>query len=91
LADLTNDGKPEFCATVSVGSGIIDNRIVVFDYAEGKTYQLSDRMHYDYYLSLSGDKLTATQTDRLDNKPLVTAQLLLVNGEIFRFGIKAED
>lgn len=23
LADLTNDGKPEFCATVSIGSGII--------------------------------------------------------------------
>lgn len=91
LADLTNDGRPEFCATVSVGSGIIDNRIIVFDYVTGKEYQLSDRMYYDYFLSLDNGKLMVTQTDYLDSKPLVTAELRLVNGEIFRFGNSIEN
>lgn len=91
LADLTNDGKPEFCATVSVGSGIIDNRVIVVDYVTGKAYQLSDRMHYDYFLSLDNGKLMVTQTNYLDGKPLVTAELRLVNGEIFRFGNTVEN
>lgn len=91
LADLTNDGKPEFCATVSLGSGIIDNRVIVFDYAADKMYQLSDRMYYDYFLSLDNGRLMVTQTNYMDRKPLVTAELRLVNGEIFRFGNSIED
>ncbi len=91
LADLTNDGKPEFCATVSFGSGIIDNRIIVFDYAADKMYQLSDRMCYDYFLSQDNEKLMVTQTNYLDSKPLATAQLRLVNGEIFKFGTSIEN
>ena len=91
LTDLTNDGKPELCATVSLGSGIIDNRVIVFDYVTGKEYVLSDRMYYDYFLTLDNGKLMVTQTDYLDGKPLVTAELRLVNGEIFRFGNPVED
>jgi len=91
LTDLTNDGKPELCATVSLGSGIIDDRIIVFDYAADKMYQLSDRMYYDYFLSLDNEKLMVTQTNYLDSKPLATAELRLVNGEIFRFGNTIED
>ena len=91
LTDLTNDGKPEFCSTVSLGSGIIDNRVIVFDYVTDKEYQLSDRMYYDYFLKLDNGKLMVTQTDYLDGKPLVTAELQLVNGEIFRFGNTIED
>lgn len=86
LADLTNDEKPEFCATVGFGSGIIDNRIIVFDYATGKEYRLSDRMQYDYFLTLDNGKLMVTQTDYLDHGPLATAELRLVNGEIVTFG-----
>jgi hypothetical protein len=62
LADLTNDGKPEFCATVSYGSGIVDTRIVVYDYVMSKSYELADRMSYDYTLSMQGGQLMATQT-----------------------------
>ncbi|MBV1757047.1 MAG: hypothetical protein KMY55_04295 [Dethiosulfatibacter sp.] len=85
LADLTNDGKPEFCATVSFGSGIVDNRVIVFDYATDKEYQLSDRMYFDYFLGLSNGKLMVTRTDYMDSKPLVTAELRLENEEIVRF------
>jgi hypothetical protein len=86
LADLTNDGKPELCATIGLGSGIVDSRIIVYDYTAGNTYQLADRMHYDYYLSLDDEKLIVTQTNFMEDQPLASAELQLVNGEIFRFG-----
>lgn len=86
LADLTNDGKPEFCATVSMGSGIVDTRIIVYDYANGQTYQLAERMKYDYNLSIQDGKVMVTQSDFLDGKPLITGDLQLVNGEIAGFG-----
>jgi len=86
LADLTNDGKPEICATVSFGSGICDTRVTVYDYANGEEYQLADRAYYDYYLSMHEGKVMVTQTAYRDPKPLATAQLQLLNGEIFRFG-----
>ena len=86
LADLTNDGKPEFCATVSMGSGIVDTRIIVCDYAKSQTYQLAERMKYDYNLSIQDGKVMVTQSDFLDGKPLITGDLQLVNGEIAGFG-----
>ena len=52
--DLTGDGLPELCATCSFGSGIIDNRVIFYDYAKGIRYELSDRGHYDYALRASG-------------------------------------
>lgn len=52
LADLNGDGKREICSTVSMGSGMIDERIYVYDYANGKLYGLEDRFHYNYRLEL---------------------------------------
>ncbi len=48
LCDLNGDGKREICSNVSFGSGIIDNRIMVFDYENAETYELSDRGNFDY-------------------------------------------
>jgi len=85
LADLTNDGKPEFCATVSIGSGIVDTRVIVYDYVSGQEYQLSSRMIYDYSLSIQDGIIMVTQSDYRDGKPLATSALQLVNGEIAGF------
>lgn len=52
LADLNGDGKREICSTVSMGSGIVDERVYVYDYANGKLYELEDRFHYNYRLEL---------------------------------------
>lgn len=52
LADLNGDGKREICSTVSMGSGIVDNRILAYDYANGKLYELQDRPTSDYSLKL---------------------------------------
>ena len=55
FCDLNGDGLPELCATLSMGSGVIDTRIVVCDYANGRTYELEDRMNYDYALRFDPD------------------------------------
>jgi hypothetical protein len=85
LTDLTNDGKPEICATVSIGSGISDTRVIVYDYVDGKEYQLADRMTYDYYLSFEDGKVMVKQCEYRQGKALVTSELKLVNGEIEGF------
>ncbi len=52
FCDLTGDGLPDLCSTVTFGSGIIDSRIIVCDYANGASYTLEDRGKYDYSLRL---------------------------------------
>ena len=50
FTDLTGDSFPEVCATYTWGSGIIDSRIVVCDYVNGASYELSDRGNFDFTL-----------------------------------------
>ena len=52
FADLTGDDMPELCSSLSMGSGMIDNRVIIFDYANGISYKLEDRGSYDYYLRM---------------------------------------
>ena len=53
FCDLTGDGIPELCSTYSLGSGIIDNRVVIYDYANAASYELSDRGNFDFNLRFS--------------------------------------
>ena len=53
FCDLTGDDVPEICSQVSYGSGIIDNRVIVYDYANGASYSLIDRGYHDYYLRIN--------------------------------------
>lgn len=48
LYDINEDGKREICSNVSLGSGMIDDRIMAFDYANGELYELADRGYSDY-------------------------------------------
>lgn len=50
FCDLTGDGLPELCATYSWGSGMIDTRVLVYDYGEGTGYTMESRGTYDYAL-----------------------------------------
>lgn len=50
FCDLTGDGLPELCSTISWGSGMIDNRVIIYDYANGASYELSDRGNFDFTL-----------------------------------------
>ena len=53
FCDLTGDGVPEICSQMSYGSGIIDSRIIIYDYANGASYSLIDRGYHDYYLRMN--------------------------------------
>ncbi len=89
FADLTGDGLPELCATVSIGSGIIDERVVACDYAKGKLYELSGRMYYDYALYLDNGRLMIKQTKYPDPQSdvIATGELAIVGGELTAIGI----
>ena len=50
FTDLTGDDYPEICATYTFGSGIIDSRIIIYDYAKVASYELSDRGYFDFNL-----------------------------------------
>ena len=50
FCDLTGDGLPELCSTISWGSGMIDDRVIIYDYANGVSYELSDRGYFDFTL-----------------------------------------
>ena len=61
LCDLNGDGKRELCATVSFGSGIVDDHIEVYDYAARQWYVLWERTEYNYTLSLEDGRLRVSQ------------------------------
>ena len=51
FCDLNGDGKRELCSAACFGSGLIDERIVVVDYANGQAYELCERGSFDYELA----------------------------------------
>lgn len=48
FCDLNGDGKREIISGISVGSGIIDDRIIVSDIANDRLYTLEDRFNYNF-------------------------------------------
>ena len=50
FCDLTGDSLPELCSTISWGSGMIDSRVIIYDYANGASYEPSDRGNFDFTL-----------------------------------------
>lgn len=81
LSDLTGDGLPEFCSAVSIGFGIIDYRIIVYDYSSSTEYQLSDRFHSNYFLTLEDGLLTVHQIP-IGEVEDVSGRLVLRDGEL---------
>lgn len=62
LSDLNGDGRREICSTVSIGSGIVDERIIVFDYENGECYVLQNRFYHNYRLELKDGVLYYIET-----------------------------
>jgi len=82
LADLNDDGLPEFCARVMWGSGIIDERIYVCDYAAQRTYELSDRFNYHFSLFMKDGELVATQRVGAYSQPIRTGKLAIIDDKL---------
>jgi len=82
FCDFTGDGKPELCSTISIGSGIIDNRVIIYDYAEGVSYELSDRMNYDYVLNMKNGKMIAEKRKHMQEELVLSGELVFKDGII---------
>jgi len=87
FADLNGDGFPELVATVSFGSGIVDTRIIVYDFANNRSYALQDRGVYDYFLSLEDGRLVVSQMDHRSRDILAVGELAIINDALFVSGI----
>jgi hypothetical protein len=87
FCDLTGDGKPELCASISLGSGIVDNRIIVYDYAGGASYELSGRGKFDYVLNTKNDSLIAEKRVYRKDELVESGELVFQNET---FQVKAE-
>lgn len=85
--DLTGDGNPELCSTLSIGSGIIDNRIIIYDYAGGASYELSDRGNFDYVLNMQDDSLIVEKRIYMQDELVESGELVFLNDTV---QIKAE-
>ena len=87
LADLNGDGCREFCTTRSVGSGIIDERIYVYDLADDMRYTVHQRAEYDYDLALVDGRLVALRYNYMgkhrEQEPLCEGTLVIDDRQIF--------
>ena len=79
FTDVTGDGSPDICATVSFGSGIVDTHVVVYDYANRQEYTLWDRGYFDYHLRTEDGRLLCDQKPYMKTSVLATGELILVD------------
>ena len=77
--DVTGDGLPDLCATVSYGSGMVDTHVVVYDYANRQEYTLWDRGFFDYSLRVEDGKLLCDQKPYMDSTVLASGELILAD------------
>ena len=77
FCDLNGDGVSELCAGTSLGSGMVDDRIEVYDFVKQQLYTLQDRGKYDYTLSEENGILIVTVTDYRTNNIVGKGSLAL--------------
>ena len=84
FCDLTGDRIPDLCSTYTFGSGIIDSRIIIYDYANGASYELSDRGYFDFTLRFNeADGYLYVDKTKYNTDELVeTGRLVFKNNSI---------
>ncbi len=83
--DLNGDGVPERCITVSIGSGIVDERICVYDGQTGVEYELSARGEFDYRISQQIGELLIVQKRNYNEQVVIEFGTLELVGDVLRF------
>ncbi|MDO4732791.1 MAG: hypothetical protein Q4B50_04665, partial [Bacillota bacterium] len=88
FCDITGDGFPELCSTVSWGSGMIDNRVIIYDHANGVSYSLKNRGASDYMLRQNekDGRLYVDKRAPIGGELLSTGPLLFKDGHLQLFG-----
>ncbi len=81
FCDLTGDGIPELCSSCSFGSGIVDQRIIIYDYANGASYGLIGRGVFDFTLRFdeAADCLYVDKSDYFTGEILDSGRLVFKN------------
>lgn len=84
FCDLTGDRIPDLCSTYTFGFGIIDSRIIIYDYANGASYELSDRGYFDFTLRFNeADGYLYVDKTKYNTDELVeTGRLVFKNNSI---------
>ncbi len=82
-ADLNGDGKRELVSSTSVGSGIIDNRIYVYDIVNDMQYCLERRTEYDFEIVLEDGKLVAQRFVYRKDQLLDTGELKIQKDQLY--------
>ena len=84
FCDLSGDGLPDLCSTISWGSGMIDNRVIIYDYANGASYELYDRGYFDFTLRFNeADGYLYVDKTKYNTDELVeTGRLVFKNNSI---------
>lgn len=84
FCDLTGDRIPDLCSTYTFGSGIIDSRIIIYDYANVASYELSDRGYFDFTLRFNeADGYLYVDKTKYNTDELVeTGRLVFKNNSI---------
>lgn len=80
--DLTGDGNPELCSTLSFGSGIVDNRIMIYDYADSVSYMFAERGEFDYVLNMQDGTLIVEKRAYLQDGLVESGELVFLDGTI---------
>ncbi len=88
FSDVTGDGKADLCATVTKTKPFIARRVVVYDYAERRKYEFSDRDGNHYILSNENGFLTVNRyanAEAYENEPASKGSLTIINGNLYLF------
>lgn len=78
--DINGDGIRELCAALSIGSGIVDDRILCWESTADTVYSLKARSLYDYSLRVQDNTLYADQRRYSDGSLMATGRLVLRDG-----------
>ena len=91
FTDLNGDGYSEICATVSFGSGIIDEHVVVMDYWDGQLYTLWERGNYDYTLRMVDGVLICDQWVYPQKELVKSGPLTMINSSFMPWSLWIAD
>ena len=81
MADATEDGYEDVCATFYTGSGIVTQMVVIYDVEKHRGYTLSQRGTYDYVIEGVEDGiLLVTRSDYDHEEPDVTGAVVISFG-----------
>ena len=86
LADLNGDGKREIISEVSMGSGIVDERVYAYDCSEKQCYALENRFYSDFSLFMNDGELWVRETklsgsEFADERKLALSEMKESDGE----------